>query len=539
MPDRIPSLSIPVTAVRLDRALTQAAARHLRVPPAEVLHVELLRRSLDARRRRSGLAWTCQVLVFRQGEASALEAFRASRAARLTPAHPGFRRPGCTPPAGLRPVIVGAGPAGLFAALTFADHGVPCTILERGRALPDRHHDVGAFRREGRLDPESNVCFGEGGAGTYSDGKLYTRKHHPLVAAVLERFVALGAHPDLLVEAHPHVGTNRLYGVLQALRGHLLRCGCTLRSGARVDGLRRTAGRVSGAVLASGEEVAGSPVLLCTGHSAHDVYRWLAREGVRLEAKPLAIGARLEHPQALIDEIRLGGRARPAGLGAAEYAFAAQAAGRGVYSFCMCPGGFVIASSTEPGCLNVNGMSMAGRASPWANAAVVATVEPADFYLDHPGDLAHEGPLAGLAFVRALERRAFAAGGETYRAPAQRLTDFLERRVSMPPPRPSSYRMGLVPGDVGSLLPPAVAEALRLGLRAADRQGLRGLVTSEALLIGVETTTSSPVRVVRGDDRQAAGAPGLYPLGEGAGYSGGIVSSAMEGILAAWGILGA
>ena len=410
------------------------------------------------------------------------------------------------------------------------------------------------LRVKGELDPESNLCFGEGGAGTYSDGKLYSRSKSPRVREVYERLVALGLTPRILVDAHPHVGTNRLIPMAKVLRETLQEAGHTLRFDARVDELLIDAAgprpQVTGVRLASGEELHGGPVLLATGHSARGIYTMLARHGVALERKSFAVGARIEHPQALIDQVQLGEMAGWPSIGAAEYFLAQKvpvAGGtRGVYSFCMCPGGFVLPTPTREGHLNVNGMSNAGRNSRFANAALVAQVEADEMYLEAPGDLDDDpdfgrhvaaGALLGLALQGELERRAYGAGGGGYRAPAQRLTDFVARRGSGDLPARTSYRPGLTAADCGPLLPSRIADSLRSGAAQVNRRQLRGYLSAEAVVLPVETTTSSPVRILRGPHHESVSHGGLYPVAEGAGYAGGIVSSAIDGMNAAESVL--
>jgi len=494
------------------------AAEALGVSPDRIAEVRPQKISLDARGKRPRRVYT--VAVWLVGEEVPPDTPPTPRlAARVHPLVPGRA-----------PVIVGTGPAGLWAALRLLEAGEPSILLERGARMDRRHRAVVGLRRRGRLDPETNLCFGEGGAGTYSDGKLYTRKRDPLVRRVYEDLVAFGAPPEVLTDAHPHVGTNRIIRVVEEIRRFLLEHGCQIRFDARVDGLLRDArGRVAGVRLADGADVAGSSVILATGHSARDTYAWLHAAGVPLVPKPFAVGARVEHPQGLIDRIQYGRHAGHPALGAASYALKGQVGGRGVYSFCMCPGGFVIPTPTEPGHLNVNGMSSSTRGSRWANSALVVTVEPADFWLERPGDLAHRGPLAGLDFQRALERAAFRGGGGDYHAPAQRLTDFLEGRVGDLPAR-TSFRPGVRPADLKAILPARVAGPLGRAVLRFERK-MAGFLTREAVLLGVETTTSSPVRVVRDGARLSPeGFDGLFPAGEGGGYAGGIVSSAIDGL---------
>ena len=454
----------------------------------------------------------------------------------------------------LQPIIIGMGPAGLFAALAFADCGVACTIIERGAAVERRNLHVRDLRTKGQLEPESNLCFGEGGAGTYSDGKLYTRSRSRRVREVYERLVALGISDTILVDAHPHVGTNRLIPMMSVLREALREAGHELLFDARVTDLvlqeAATRSQVTGVRLADGREIMGGPVILSAGHSARDTYLMLARHGVAMEAKPLAIGARIEHPQSLIDQVQLGRLAGHPAIGAAEYfvsqKVATERGPRGVYSFCMCPGGFILPTPTMPGHLNVNGMSNAGRGGRFANAALVVQVGVDDLHLETPGDLDDHplygrhvagGALIGLALQSALERRAFEAGGGGYVAPAQLLTAFVSGSGESELPARTSYRPGLKAAELRDVLPRALVGALARGAQQIERRQLRGYLSAEAVIMGVETTTSSPVRVLRGDDRCSISHEGLWPCAEGAGYAGGIVSSAIDGLETADAIL--
>jgi hypothetical protein len=436
------------------------------------------------------------------------------------------------------PLIVGAGPAGLWAALRFVQSGQPVVMLDRGPAVENRNRAVVGLRRHGVLKPEANLCFGEGGAGTYSDGKLYTRVKDHRVRRVYEDLVAFGSPESLLVDAHPHVGTNRLIKLVKRVRTFLLEAGCEIRFDTKVvDLLTDRSGRASGVRLSDGEELTAPATVLATGHSARALYGVLDKHGVGLARKPFAVGARVEHPQALVDEIQFGEFAGHKELGAAAYALTARVGPRGVYSFCMCPGGYVIPTPTEPNHLNVNGMSNSNRGSRWANSAWVVTLEPTDFWVERPGDLDHHGALAGIALQRHLESRAFEAGGGGYRAPGQRLTDFMASKPSADL-GDSSYKPGLTPTDLRSILPQRVADAMaRATVRFDER--MKGFLSREATVIGVETTTSSPVRILRDPKTcEAQGLPGLYPCGEGGGHAGGIVSSAIDGIRVAESILG-
>ncbi len=533
-----------------DPALLQAAALEAGLTSEDVTAVVIRRRSLDARARRRPM-WVIRADVFDTLDGPPdLSLPPVIRPRHLARPHPQ-----------LRPVIVGMGPAGLFAALRFADFGIKCTILDRGAAVQERNLHVRDLRVSGVLDPESNLCFGEGGAGTYSDGKLYTRGKSPRVREVYERLVALGLARRILVDGHPHVGTNRLIPMMKVLRNALLEAGHELLFDAcMTDLVIRDAGpdpavdraTVAGVVVADGREIIGTPVLLATGHSARDTYRMMAGHGVQMQRKPFAIGARVEHPQALIDDVQLGPLAGWASVGAAEYFVRQQvdsAVGkRGVYSFCMCPGGFVLPSPTVLDHLNVNGMSNSNRGGRFANAALVMQVMPGDMYLDAPGDLdddpdfgAHvaDGALAGIALQGILERRAYQLGGGGYRAPAQRLVDFVADRGAGELPERTSYRPGVQAADLRGLFPTRFGLGLQDAARRIDSRQLRGYLSDEAQIIGAETTTSSPVRVLRGDDRQSTSHAGLYPCAEGAGYAGGIVSSAIDGMLSAEAIMAA
>ena len=448
-----------------------------------------------------------------------------------------------TPPSGpaprevqgpLRVAVVGDGPAGIFAAYALARRAIPCCVVERGPTVQPRRHDLKALQRHGRVDPDSNYCFGEGGAGAYSDGKLYTRSvKRGDVRDVLEILAAHGAPASILTDARPHVGSNRLPRVVTALREHLESVGVRVRFGARVADLgvddhegRR---RVAGVTLGTGEQLGADWVVLATGHSARDVHGMLLRHGVRLEPKGFAVGVRIEHPQALVDRIQYGAAAGHPRLPPAAYTFAAPIGGRGVFSFCMCPGGFVVPAATEPDGLVVNGMSLSGRRFGLANAGIVVAVEPEDW-----SRAGFEGPLGGVDLQRSLERAAFLAGGGALRAPGTRVTDFLARRASSALPE-TSYIPGLRPADVGDVLDSValcLAERLRAGLRELGAR-MRGLLGEETVLIGVETRTSSPVRVPRDPvTLESPDVAGLVPVGEGAGHAGGIVSAAIDGLRA-------
>jgi len=433
-------------------------------------------------------------------------------------------------------IIIGAGPAGLFAALALAGVGVRVTLLERGKPVETRMRDIGRLRSRGELNPESNICFGEGGAGTYTDGKLYTRIKHPYLRHVLHTFVRFGAKADILVDAHPHLGTDKLVRIVRNMRQHLLDLGVDYRFETRVDDLLITHGKVSGVRVAGGEEIAANHVILATGHSARDTFERLQQLGIKMEAKPFAVGLRAEHPQALINSIQFGPQAKNPKLGAAEYSLTHQATDqylgkRGVYSFCMCPGGLILPSPTETGHMAVNGMSNAKRGGRWANSGIVVQVTPED--IARHGIT--ENPLMGIEFQRQLEAATFKASGNQYAAPAMRLTDFMHGKATGQL-APTKFKPEAVPANLHELLPGWICKPLLEGIVGFDRK-MRGYITDEANLLGSETRTSSPIRIERGKDMQSINVADLYPAGEGAGYAGGIVSAAVDGLKAAAAIL--
>jgi len=534
---RLHQIGLPLSeAAGLDAPLCRRlAAAKLRVPAADIEAAEVIRRSVDARDK--GDIHFTLTLAVRLASPAAEKAlagrFHPNQAA-YVPDNDACERDvfaleTASYPAGRpRPVVIGAGPAGLFCALGLAVRGARPVVLERGKPVEARAHDIDALETHGTLDPESNVLFGEGGAGAYSDGKLTCGLSDPLIRTVLRTLAACGAPADILVSARPHIGTDLLRGVLMEIRKRLTALGAEFLFEHKAAGLAVEGGRVTG-VRAEGP--GGAPlrletdaVYLAVGHSARDTYAWLAALGVPMQAKPFAVGVRVEHPQALINRAQYGAMAGNAALPPAEYKLNASTPdGRGAYTFCMCPGGRVINASSEPEALNVNGMSLHARDGGNANAALLVGVTPADFGVG--------GPLAGVELQRRIERAAFRMGGG-YLAPCQRAEDFLAGRPSagFGGVKPS-YLPGVFPADIARCLPPFITQNLRLALPALGRR-LAGFDHPDALLTAPETRSSSPVRLLRNAGRESA-MRGLYPLGEGAGYAGGIVSAAVDGLKAA------
>ncbi|MHB0975332.1 MAG: NAD(P)/FAD-dependent oxidoreductase [Thiobacillus sp.] len=504
-------------------ALRAAILARLELADDDLVGFSIFKRSHDARKKHA-LLLVYAVDVEVRDEAALLKTFRNDRHLAPTP-DMAYKFVGHAPEhLTERPLVVGFGPCGIFAALVLAQMGFRPIVLERGRAVRERTQDTWGLWRKHVLNPESNVQFGEGGAGTFSDGKLYSQIKDPrhLGRKVLTEFVKAGAPEEILYVSKPHIGTFRLVGMVETMRHEIEALGGEIRFQQRVTDVLIENGRIEGVVLASGETLRSHHVVLALGHSARDTFEMLHARGVTMEAKPFSIGFRIEHPQSLIDQARLGPNAGNPLLGAADYKLVHHAKnGRAVYSFCMCPGGTVVAAASEPGRVVTNGMSQYSRNERNANAGIVVGITPADF----PG-----GPLAGIELQRKLEARAFELGGGNYDAPAQRVGDFLAGRPStqLGSVEPS-YRPGVHLTDLASVLPDYAIEAIREALPAFDRQ-IKGFAMQDAVLTGVETRTSSPVRITRGDDFQSLNVKGLYPAGEGAGYAGGILSAGVDGI---------
>jgi uncharacterized FAD-dependent dehydrogenase len=526
---RLTELKLPLDHSAGD--LHSAILKCLGIAADELLGYTIFRRGHDARKP-AAIVFIYTLDVELKNEAAVLKRLRGDRHVGPTP-DTGYRFVARAPatPLPLRPVVIGTGPCGLFAGLLLAQMGFRPLILERGKAVRERTQDTWGLWRKGQLNPESNVQFGEGGAGTFSDGKLYSQIKDPQFRGrkVLTEFVKAGAPAEILYVAKPHIGTFKLVGMVEHMRAGIEALGGEIRFGSRVEDIDIEQGQVHGLRLADGEFIAATHVVLAVGHSARDTFEMLHGRGVHVEAKPFSIGVRIEHPQSLIDRARFGANAGNPLLGAADYKLVHHCkGGRSAYSFCMCPGGTVVAATSEPGRVVTNGMSQYSRNERNANSAIVVGVTPADYPGSDGNPLA--APLAGIAFQRHWESLAFEAGGSDYKAPAQRVGDFLAGRAStglgavLP-----SYTPGVKMTDLALCLPDYVVAALRESLPAFGRE-IPGFAMDDALLTGVETRTSSPIRITRDDEFQSVNTRGLYPAGEGAGYAGGILSAAVDGI---------
>ncbi|MBK7476231.1 MAG: FAD-dependent monooxygenase [Haliscomenobacter sp.] len=500
-------LALAPSEAKAEALVRERAAEFLNVAPGEITHIRPVKRSIDARGSRPLVRLRLEVFIQERfnPEPALLEQLRPVDGRREA-------------------IIVGAGPAGYFAALELLERGIKPVIFDRGKDVRTRRRDLRAIQQFSVVDPDSNYCFGEGGAGTYSDGKLYTRSHkRGTIDKAMRLLVEHGANPDILADAHPHIGSNKLPGIVANIRETVLRCGGEIHFDSRVTGLVLDKGKVLGVIVNDREERLAGAVILATGHSARDVYAMLYRQGIRMEAKPFALGVRIEHPQELIDRIQYRQSPREPDLPAASYKLVAQVGKRGVFSFCMCPGGLVVPAATAPGEIVVNGMSMSRRDSPFANSGVVVAVEPEDVAAFGGG-----GVFSGLEFQKSVEQQLFLFGDGSQKAPAQRLPDFVEGKRSADLPD-CSYIPGLIPAPLHQLLPSFIYQHLRQGVLEFEKK-MRGYYTAEATVLATESRTSAPVRIPR--DAITFMHPqweGLFPSGEGAGYAGGIISAAMDG----------
>jgi uncharacterized FAD-dependent dehydrogenase len=492
---------------RLEREIRQ----QLRLTPDTPAQIRKIRRSIDARSRQVKVNLAAEVYI--NEPVPPLLTFQKY--------YPDVSK-------NRQAIVIGFGPAGMFAALRLIELGIKPIVLERGKDVRSRRRDLASLTKEHLVNPESNYCFGEGGAGTYSDGKLYTRsKKRGDVRRILEILVAHGATDEILVDAHPHIGTNKLPNVVTAIRESILQAGGEIRFDTRVIDFVVKDNQMRGVVTAAGETIEGLGVILATGHSARDIFELLHARSIFIEAKPFAMGVRVEHPQSFIDSVQYHCAMRGSYLPAASYSLVTQATykgvEKGVFSFCMCPGGYIVPAATAPGEIVVNGMSPSRRDGKFANSGMVVAVDESDWQ-----QYAATGPLAGLYLQQALEQTAFRVAGGTQAAPAQRLLDYVQNTVS-PSLLPTSYQPGLVSVDMKRILPAPIAVRLREGLKMFGKQ-MKGYLTNEAQMVGVESRTSSPVRIPR--DKETLEHPQvkrLFPCGEGAGYAGGIVSAAMDG----------
>lgn len=517
--------------------LESSVRRALRLDAKQVLSLSVIKRSLDARKK-PYLFYVYQVEV----ETSARSKVkRTQNIKEITGLGARYQKPESLSrhlaSKSQKPVIVvGAGPAGYFCALGLAEAGIKVIILERGKPVETRMKDIGALRSQGKLDTESNICFGEGGAGAYTDGKLYSRIKHPFVVWVMKRFVDFGAPQDILIDAHPHLGTDRLVQIIKSMRAHLESLGVVIRFEQRVEKVLFLNDQVRGVKLAGGEEIEADQVVMAIGHSARDTLEQLNQDGVTIEAKAFAVGLRAEHPQAWINKKQYGRSSCAEQVGAAAYQLTGQVDDqrlnqRGIYSFCMCPGGFIVPSPTEENHMAINGMSNANRSTAFANSGVVVQITPEDLGAEGYD----QSPLMGIQFQRDLERTTFEATKQAYAAPAMRITEFVTRKPSATLAE-TQFRPAAEAADLWEFLPHWVLQPLLKGLQKFD-QKMKGYISSQANLFAVESRTSSPVRITRNEKGHSVKYKGLYPAGEGAGYAGGIVSAAVDGLVIAESII--
>lgn len=510
MPYRV-NFSLPPETASDWEAVKKISCKHAGLTLAECSDIRIVKKSVDARRHKILVSFTVDVCLSGEPSTPLFHPFIPKDVSREKEV-----------------IIIGSGPAGLFAALRLIELGLKPLIIERGRDVSSRKKDIALINRQHIVNPDSNYCFGEGGAGTYSDGKLYTRSRKKGDNnRVFEILCYHGADTRILYEAHPHLGTDRLPGIIAAIRKSIIDSGGSLLFEKRVTDIITDSNQVKGVIVSENERYNSDYVILATGHSARDIYRICKLRMIDLEIKSFAMGVRVEHPQELIDHIQYHGSKRGEYLPAASYALVKQVDNRGVYSFCMCPGGFIVPAATSQDEIVVNGMSASRRNSPFANSGIVAEVRPEDLkeYFD-------VGEMAGLEYQKELEHRAWVYGGQTQRAPAQRLSDFIDGRFSSSLPV-VSYFPGVTSAPVHELLPPVLGKRLRDGLRMFGSV-MNGFLTNEAVVVGVESRTSSPIRIPRDNESlEHIKIKGLFPCGEGSGFAGGIVSSAIDGIRAA------
>ncbi|GJM25706.1 MAG: hypothetical protein DHS20C16_21210 [Phycisphaerae bacterium] len=531
LPSRLMPLVVRNIVLKLDEPeeiLLERVASRLGLSVSEIVHHAVLKRSLDARKRDDiNFVYTVELSLDggMANEDRCIHRRHGRGVERITPKPVSMPKPGKAPLAG-RPTIVGFGPAGMFAALRLAEMGYCPIVLERGKPVRSRHKDImQTFYRERQFNPESNLLYGEGGAGTYSDGKVYTRVSNPAVREVLAMFVRFGADPDLLIDAKPHIGSDRLPTICGHIREHIERCGGEIRFESRLDELGIDDGRICNVTVNGAAEPCG-PVLFGIGHSARDTFEMLQRVGVKLESRPFQFGVRIEHPQSMVNRWQYGAHAEHSRLPTADYQLVAKGAAGScgdVYSFCMCPGGMILPTNECAGLVSTNGASRASRAGEFANSGFVVTLDPATFGND---------PLAGLDFQRQWERKAFEATGGSYEVPAQRCADFLSGKASDGQLR-TSYPLGGKWCAMGEVLPGVILDALKKALPILDKK-MPGFAGAEGIITAPESRASAPVRIARDHQtRESTAVAGLFPIGEGAGYAGGIVSAAIDGIRSA------
>ena len=515
----VKQLTVPADTQNPEKNLKEALASHLDVDGSAIQSIEILKKSLDARKKKR-IVFHYRLEAVLTNESKLLKK-HSSKLEEVKEAKPGYDPFVGESPQSIRfnekPIIIGSGPAGIFAALALVEAGHSAIIVERGEPVEKRFKTVGKLRRGGEFAAESNYCFGEGGAGTFSDGKLTCGRNHPLIRYLFEQWVRFGAPAEILYDAHPHIGTDYLLVIAKKMRSYLEERGCEFIFNTSFTGFERSAKGVYTVELNGAKALSTEHLIVAIGHSARDTYRMLFDRGLAMEPKPFAIGARFEHPQSTIDKIQFGSCEL---LPPAEYKLAARVGKRGIWTFCMCPGGQLLPTSAGEGQLAINGMSYHARNSGFANAAVVVNINREDFFRGHVLD--------GIDFQRDIEKKAYQAGGGGYVSPAQNLQDFIKGRVSKKQLK-STYKPGVAPARIDKLLPDFVVSALQSALFDYDKR-MRGYLSSEGIVAGVETKTSSPVVFPRTKELESQSHAGFYPTGEGAGFAGGIVSAALDGL---------